>query len=173
MTEPAHATEARDSGFLAPKPDAVPTDHCFRCGVATPAGQGLCDEHNPNHLSGPSSTQMHATIFGGIVLGVIAFFLLGRLVIGTTGPYAAEVLAASAGPDGHIALSYAVTNEGDTEGVADCTVTRDGVPRPSDLAFRTALVPPGETMTFEREVIPAPGGVVAYDTETISVICGD
>jgi len=28
-------------------------------------------------------------------------------------------------------------------------------------------------MTFEREVIPAPGGVVAYDTETISVICGD
>ena len=68
-------------GFLAPKPDGKPVDHCFRCGVETPAGVGLCDEHNRGHLSGPSSTQMHATIFGGIVLGVIAFFLLASLAV--------------------------------------------------------------------------------------------
>jgi predicted nucleic acid-binding Zn ribbon protein len=171
MTEPADAAETREGGFLAPKPDAKPVDHCFRCGVATPAGQGLCDEHNPHHLSGPSSTQMHATIFGGIVLGVIGFFLLAGLVVGTTGPYTAEVITASADPDGLIAISFTVTNEGESEGVADCRVTRDGVLRPEDLAFRTATVAAGESMTFEREISPRPGGVVAYDTAAMSVIC--
>ena len=83
MTGSANPTEAPgDSGFLSPKPDAQPVDHCFRCGVETPAGVGLCDEHNRGHLSGPSSTQMHATIFIGIV--TIAFglsfqnFVLGK-----------------------------------------------------------------------------------------------
>lgn len=171
MTEPADTAEARDGGFLAPRPDAKPVDHCFRCGVETPPGQGLCDEHNPHHLSGPSSTQMHATIFGGIVLGVIGFFVLAGLLVGTTGPYAAEVIAASADPNGLIAISFTVTNEGESEGVADCRITRDGVLRPEDLALRTAAVPPGETMTFEREIDPRPGGVVAYDPEAMSVIC--
>ena len=171
MTEPANAAEAHDRGFLAPRPGSKPVDHCFRCGTATPVGQGLCDKHNPNHISGPSSTQMHATVFGGIVLGVIGFFVLAGLVVGTTGPYAAEVLAASVDADGNIAISYAVTNEGESSGVADCRVTRDGVPRPQDLAFRTAPVPAGETMTFERDISPRPGGVVAYDTEAMSVIC--
>ena len=77
MTGSVNPTEAPgDKGFLAPKPDGRPVDHCFRCGVATAPGVGLCDEHNRGHISGPSSTQMHATIFGGIVLGVLAFFLI-------------------------------------------------------------------------------------------------
>ena len=80
---------------------------------------------------------MHATIFGGIVLGVIGFFFLASLAVGTTGPYASAVTGSSAAPDGGVTLSFTVTNEGDAEGVADCRVTRDGVPRPDDLAFRT------------------------------------
>ena len=164
MTDPANASETRDGGFLAPRPDAKPVDHCFRCGVATPAGQALCKVHNPNRLTGPSATQMHATIFGGIVLGVIAFFLLANLAVGNTGPYAAEVTASSGGDGGTAAISFTVTNEGETSGIADCRVTRDGVPRPDDLSFRTTTVPGGETMAFERQLAP-PSNSVGYDIE--------
>jgi hypothetical protein len=170
MTDPANATESRDRGFLAPKPDARPVDHCFRCGVATPVGQGLCDKHNPNRLPGPSSTQMHATIFGGILLGVIGFFLLASLAVGTTGPFAAEVTTSSGGEGGTAAISFTVTNEGETSGIADCRVTRDGVPRPDDLVFRSTTVLSGETMTFERQ-LAQPIESVGYDPDSITVIC--
>ena len=172
MTGPADPTEATgDHGFLAPKPDSHPVDHCFRCGVETPAGVGLCEKHNRGHLSGPSSTQMHATIFIGIVVGVIGFFLIASLVITTTGPFAAAVSSSTAGPEGTVQLAFTVTNEGDDEGVADCRVTRDGVPRPDDLAFRTAAVPAGETVTFERSLSAPPPGSIAYDAEALTVVC--
>ena len=84
------ATSATDdSGFLAPKRDGQPTDHCFRCGKATPPGVALCAEHNPGRLRGPSATQMHATVFVGVVLGVIGFFVLARGAVSTSGPFPA------------------------------------------------------------------------------------
>jgi len=171
MTDPTNAREVDEGGFLRPKPGSVPVDHCFRCGKETPAGQGLCDEHNPRKLAGPSSTQMHATIFGGIVLGVLGFFIIARLAVGTIGPYASEVTATSAGPDGGAALSFVVTNEGDSDGIADCRVTRDGVPRPDDLAFRTTTVPAGATVSFERQLGAPPAGSIGYDVEAISIRC--
>jgi len=172
MTGSATPTEAQgDKGFLAPKPDSRPESHCFRCGVATPPGVGLCDKHNKGHLKGPSPNQMHATIFIGIVLGVIGFFLIASLAVTTTGPFDSEVTATSAGPEGSVMLSFSVTNEGDDEGVADCRVTRDGVPRPDDLAFRTMRLPGGETVTFERELAAPPEGSVGYDPEAITVAC--
>lgn len=172
MTPPANPTEATgDRGFLSPSPDAEPVDHCFRCGVETPAGVGLCEAHNRGRLSGPSSTQMHATIFGGIVLGVIGFFFVASLAVTSSGPFASDVTSAVAGPEGGVTLSYTVTNQGEKEGIADCRVTRDGVPRPDDLAFRTTALPGGETIAFERELDAPPAGSVAYDTEAISVVC--
>jgi hypothetical protein len=114
---------------------------------------------------------MHATIFGGIALGVLAFFLLAGLAVGTTGPYTAVVTASGAAPGGGASIAYAVTNEGASDGVADCRITRDGVPRPDDLAFRTGTVPGGETIVFERQLEPPPGAGVPYDPEVLSVIC--
>ncbi len=171
MTDPSPAGGAHEGGFLAPKAGSKPLDHCFRCGRETPAGQSLCDDHNPRRLAGPSTTQMHATIFGGIAIGVLAFFVIARLAVGTTGPYDAEVTASSAGPNGGAAVSFVVTNEGDSEGVADCRVTRDGVPRPDDLAFRTARLPAGTTVTFERDLMPPPAESVRYDPQTLSIDC--
>ena len=55
--------------------------------------------------------------------------------------------------------------------MADCRVTRDGVPRPDDLAFRTDAVPGGETVTFERELAAPPAGSVGYDREALTVVC--
>ena len=171
MTGSANPTEAPgDSGFLAPKPDGQPVDHCFRCGKETPAGVGLCDEHNQGHLAGPSSTQMHATIFGGIVLGVIGFFVVASLAVTTTGPFASSVTSATGGPEGGVSLAFTVTNEGEDEGVADCRITRDGVPRPDDLAFRTVTLTGGETVILERE-LEAPPAAPAYDLESLTVDC--
>jgi len=171
MTGSSNPTEAPgDKGFLSPRPEAMPVDHCFRCGVETPAGVGLCDEHNRGRLSGPSSTQMHATVFGGIVLGVIGFFVIASLAVTTTGPFDSSVSSASGGPDGTVSLAFTVTNEGDDEGVADCRVTRDGVPRPDDLAFRTVALPARETVTFERE-LAAPPSIPSYDVQSLTVVC--
>jgi hypothetical protein len=171
MTGSVNPTEAPgDKGFLAPKPDGKPVDHCFRCGVETAPGVGLCDVHNRGHISGPSSTQMHATIFGGVVLGVIVFFIIAGLAVTTTGPFASSVTSATSGPDGAVLLAYTITNEGDEEGVADCRVTRDGVPRPEDLAFRTQPLPGGETVAFERE-LAAPAVAPAYDLESLTIVC--
>lgn len=172
MTRSANPAEAAGNhGFLAPAPGARPVDHCFRCGVETEPGVGLCEIHNRGHLSGPSSTQMHATIFIGVVVGVIAFFFLASLLVTTTGPFGSAVTSAQAAPDDGVSLAFTVTNEGDREGVADCRVTRDGVPRSDDLAFRTAALPAGATVTFERQLAAPPEGSVGYDLETLTVVC--
>jgi hypothetical protein len=115
---------------------------------------------------------MHATVFVGIVLGVVGLFVLFRLMMSSAGPFSTEVTsAASAGGAGAVAIAFRITNEGDTEGRADCRFTRDGVPRPDDVAFRSPAVAGGQTIALERELIPDPGSPVAYVPEAVSVIC--
>jgi hypothetical protein len=172
MTRPAEPPPAADHGFLAPTPDRQPVDHCFRCGKETPVGVGLCDEHNPKQLSGPSATQMHATVFAGIVLGVIGLFVLFRLTLTDAGPFSAQVTSSGAGAAaGSVAVAVSITNEGDSEGHADCRFTRDGVPRPDDVAFRTPAMAGGESISLERELTPEPDSPVSYVPELLSVIC--
>jgi len=161
----------RDRGFLAPPPDSRPTDRCFRCGKPTPAGMGLCDEHNPKRLKGPSSTQMHATVFGGIVLGVVGFFVLARLAAGTAGPFSTQITAATADGAGGVAVTVRLTNDGQGTGVADCRITRDGVARPDDIAFRAPALAAGQTITIERQLRPAPDSPVTYLADAMSVSC--
>jgi hypothetical protein len=70
-----------------------------------------------------------------------------------------------------VALTFGVTNEGATEAVADCRLTRDGVPRPDDLAFRSPPLPAGHTLTLQRDVAREPDSLVAYAPDSLSVIC--
>jgi hypothetical protein len=171
MTSPTDPTEAPvGSGSPSSEVGPEPVDHCIRCGAETPAGVGLCEEHNKGRIAGPSPNQMHATVFGGIVLGVIGFFFIASLAVTTTGPFASGVTDATGGPDGDVAVAFTVTNEGPDEGVADCRVTRDGVPRPDDLAFRTVALPGGETVSFERDLAQPPTRP-AYDIEALTVVC--
>lgn len=171
MTKLPSQSTGRSSGFLAPPGDAQPHDRCFRCGKDVPAGTGLCDEHNPGHVRGPSSTQMHGTVLVGLLIGIVGFFVIASLAVGTTGPYAVTVIGAADDPSGGVALAYSIVNEGGSDGVADCRVTRDGVPRPDDLAFRSPKLPPGDLVLFERIVAQPFIGTVQYDPQRLSLVC--
>jgi hypothetical protein len=171
MTGPIDVPPPVERGFLAPTPEGQPTDHCVRCGKPTPPGVALCDEHNPHQLRGPSATQMHATVFVGIVLGVIGLFVLFRLAQSDAGPFTAQVTSAAGGQAGAISVAFDVTNGGGSSGYADCRFTRDGVPRPDDVAFRTPLLAGGETISVQRDLVPAAENGVAYVPGLLSVIC--
>jgi hypothetical protein len=168
---PTSTPGSSETGFLAPRPDRQPVDHCFRCGKETPPGVALCAEHNPSRLRGPSSTQMHATVFGGLVLGVVGFLVLARGAVSTSGPFPTAVTAAVPSADGVVAVTFDVTNGGAAEAMADCRFTRDGLPRPDDVAFRSPRLPAGQTITLERVLTPDLAADVAYDAERLSVIC--
>jgi hypothetical protein len=167
-SDPASATS--EQGFLAPRAGSGPVDHCFRCGVETAPGVGLCEEHNQGHLRGPSATQMHATIFVGIAIAVVALFVLANLTVTTSGPFSSPVTSATGTVEGGVSLAFTITNEGADEGVPDCRVTRDGVPRPDDLAFRVAPLAAGASVTIEQE-LAAPPARPGYDLEALTVVC--
>ena len=66
---------------------------------------------------------------------------------------------------------FSIANEGETDGVADCRITRDGVPRPDDLAFRSPSLAAGESVTIERDLVPEPDSPVAYAADRLSIVC--
>ncbi|MFN8621043.1 MAG: hypothetical protein U0869_09900 [Chloroflexota bacterium] len=166
-----NSAPSADGGFLAPPPDVQPMDHCYRCGKPTPQGQSLCAECNPGRVKGPSTTQLHATLLVGVLLGGFALLVLWKFMVGQGGPYTATFTEKTIGPDGGAAIVVSVQNTGTTAGVANCRVTRDGAPRPDDPTYRTEKIAPGESATLQREV-PAPAiNTPAYDTEHMTVLC--
>jgi len=114
---------------------------------------------------------MHATILAGVLLGFIGFLILMRFATGSTGPFGVRVLGSEAGPDGTTMLTFSIVNEGAGEGIADCRVTRDGVPRPDDLAFRTERLPVDAPVVIERVLPALPAGSALYVPDLVSVIC--
>jgi hypothetical protein len=165
--EPALTPE---SGFLAPSPAGRPVSHCYRCGKETPPGVSLCDADNPGRVRAPSATQVHATILVGVVAGFALFLLLLRFAVDQSGPFGTRIAGHIALADGGVQVAVSVTNAGDKEGIASCRITRDGTPRPDDLAFRTERLAPGATVTVTRTV-PAPRAPSVLVPERMTVIC--
>jgi hypothetical protein len=114
---------------------------------------------------------MHATVFIGVAAGVLGFFVLARLAIGSAGPFVTRILTSSADGAGGVAVTFSITNDGTSEGAADCRVTRDGVPRPDDLALRSPVLAAGETVTFDRLLSKGSGDPIGYIADAVSVIC--
>ena len=99
----------------------------------------------------------------------VILFLL-RFAVDESGPFGTSVAGHVALADGGVQVAVSVTNAGDREGIASCRITRDGTPRPDDLAFRTERLAPGATVTVTRTV-PAPAGSAALVPERMTVIC--
>lgn len=167
---PADPALPSERGFLAPSPAGRPVSHCYRCGKETPPGISLCDADNPGHARAPGATQLHATILAGVVLGIALLLVLLRFAVDRSGPFGTGVAGHITLEDGAVQVAVNVTNTGDREGIATCRITRDGTPRPDDLAFRTERLAPGATVTITRTV-PAPAGPVVLVPERMTVIC--
>jgi predicted nucleic acid-binding Zn ribbon protein len=167
---PAEPALPVETGFLAPAPTGRPTSHCYRCGKEIPPGESLCEVDNPGHVQSPSATQVHATILVGVVLGVALLLVLLRFAVDQSGPFGTAIAGHIVLADGGVQVAINVTNTGDSEGIASCRITRDGTPRPDDLAFRTDRVAAGATITITRTV-PAPVGPGALVPERMTVIC--
>jgi len=131
----------------------------------------VCATCNPGKVKGPSATQLHGTLFLGVVLGAIVLLVGWRFAVGQGGPYTATVVARSMNPDGAPAVTITVANTGERSGVANCRVTRDGAPRPDDPTYRTERIEPGAAFTFARTVPAPPVSAAAYDLERLSVLC--
>jgi len=160
-----------EGGFLAPRPGAAPGDHCYRCGKPTPLGVSLCNACNPGRIKGPSATQLHATILGGVILGAIVLLIGWHFAVGQGGPYTGTIVARAMNPDGGPTVTITVSNGGTRSGVANCRVTRDGAPRPDDPTYRPDRLDPGAFTSFTR-TLPAPAETVAaYDLPRMTVIC--
>jgi hypothetical protein len=155
MSEPSAST--------ATSPDPLLTgahDTCVRCGRPTPVGVALCEDDNPGRIRGPSATQMHGTIFIGVVVGFILLAAAARYSVAGIGPFAARLESASQGSGGAIEVVLSVTNSGTREAISTCRLTRDGLPRDDDPVFRTEAIPPGQTRFYTRTIEqPAPPGL--------------
>lgn len=171
MTDAPERRSDDAGGFLAPPPDALPFSRCIRCGRVTPVGVALCPEHNPGAIRAPSATQLHATVLAGVLAGIAGFLVVARLAVSPGGPWQVSMLGSGFDGAGGVALAFALVNEGADDGVATCRVTRDGVPRPGDVTFRTQLVGAGQRALVERSVPDALGAIPAYDPERMTVVC--
>jgi hypothetical protein len=147
MPEPSAATTTTADALLA-----GPHDTCVRCGRPTPVGVALCEEDNPGRIGGPSATQMHGTIFIGVVVGFVLLAAVARYSVAGIGPFEARLESAVQGSGGAIEVVLAVTNSGTREAISTCRLTRDGLPRDDDPVFRTDTIPPGQTRSYMRTI---------------------
>ena len=100
-----------------------PTHPCIRCGrEGVPMDAGLCELCNPLELSQPSATQMHGIAAVGIIGFIALLAVLGRVALTGTGPFTGSLLGVTTAPGG-LAVTIALTNEGEKPGATTCLVT--------------------------------------------------
>lgn len=178
MSRPPHspipsATGDAPTGDAAtiPRPEG-PRDACVRCGRPTAPGVSLCDADNPARLNGPSATQVHGTIFVGILIGFVLLAFGARALVAGVGPFESTVVGRSDQTDGSAQVIVLVTNEGTRHAAATCRIYRGTVPGPTDLVFLTPqTIPPGGSRSFERQIGPPAQGATSRIEQELSVRC--
>src|SRR6478752_624358 len=85
---------------------AEPHDVCLKCGRATPLGVSLCENDNPGRIKSPSTTQVHATILIGVLVGFIGLLAIFRLGAAGVGPFHSSLLGYSTLADGGIQVAF-------------------------------------------------------------------
>lgn len=148
-----------------------PHDSCVKCGRPTPQGVSLCDDDNPAALKGPSTTQVHGTIAVGIGVGFLVLALVATWLLSMAGPYQVAILAAASTRDGGADVVFTVTNEGGSETIATCRITRGGVSTPADPVFRTEPIAAGGSIQVVRSIPAPPSGDPPWVPERLLVRC--
>jgi hypothetical protein len=128
------------------------THACVRCGAPVALEVGLCEECNPLGLRDVSASQVHGTVFIGVVMAIIALALIARLAVSGIGPFTPAL--AGIAPDGDaLAVTLTVTNHGRSAGQTTCRLT-DPLDRGGGGAgfVLSPQLAPGETVTFTKRV---------------------
>jgi predicted nucleic acid-binding Zn ribbon protein len=148
-----------------------PHDSCIRCGRPTPLGVALCDNDNPGHIKGPSTTQVHGTILFGVIGGFVLLYVFLRIAQSGVGPFPSALNAAATRPDGGLDVAVTVTNSGTRASGTSCRVMAAGLLNFQDYVFFTPLIPPGTTRTFTEAVPPLPEGPALPANLALTVRC--
>ena len=136
---------------MTPTARPAATHPCVRCGRPVALDAGLCDECNPLGLSDSASSQVHGTVFLGIVLAVVLLAVAARFAVGGGGPFHAslvEVQAAGAG----LSVTIDISNAGSLGGEATCHISDPRDARSPASAVRSPRIEAGETARFTAEI---------------------
>ena len=129
--------------------------HCIKCGREVGPDESVCEVCNRAGMATPSASQYHGTVAAAIVLAVAALAVAASLSFRGVGPYAAEVRSVERGERVGFAITYAVTNEGTSEGRAKCQLI--------------ALDDAGQRLRTRSAItLPIEGGATTEQTETIA-----
>jgi hypothetical protein len=132
---------------------AEPTHTCVRCGRPTALDRGLCEECNPLGLKDVASSQVHGTVFVGVLAAIVLLAVFARFAVSGVGPFVPSIAAVLPSGDG-LEITLSVTNTGSAAGQTTCRVSdpsRQGVG--SSALMLSPRVEPGETISFTRRVL--------------------
>ena len=124
---------------------------CVRCGAPVPVGIALCERCNPLGLTQPASTQAHGTILLAIVVSVAALALLGRFALSGIGPFTGTVARVEPVPNGGLAITLSIRNEGGSPGSTTCRVHDAADAGTASAYFLSPQVPAGGTLSFSQQ----------------------
>jgi hypothetical protein len=128
------------------------THGCARCGAPTTIDRGLCEECNPLGLKDVASSQVHGTVFVGVLAAIMLLAVFARLAVSGVGPFPAGVTSVLPSGEG-LEVSLTVTNSGTAAGQTTCRLSdpsRRGVGRTAIML--SPRIEPGESVTFSRQV---------------------
>lgn len=100
---------------------AEPTHGCVRCGAPVALGVGLCERCNPLGLRDSSASQVHGTVFVGVVVAFVLLAIVARLAVSGLGPFPATIDAVRPSGAG-LEVTLTVQNGGTAAGRTTCRV---------------------------------------------------
>ncbi len=136
-----------------PLPAQEPLHGCVRCGARIPVSQAMCERCNPLGLKEPAPSQAHATVFIGIIAGVVLLAVIAKMVVSSVGPFQGAITGVAPAPAG-LRLSLTVTNTGSSAGSTTCRIGDPSIPGigPETAFVSSPIVQPGQTLSFEAVV---------------------
>ena len=136
-----------------PMPAQEPLHGCVRCGT-DPVSQAMCERCNPLGLKEPAPSQAHATVFIGIIAGVVLLAVVAKLAVSSVGPFAGAItdVARRARRPAGLADRDQQRVERRLDDVPDRRSV-DPRDRPRDrVRGRARSCQPGQTLSFEAVV---------------------
>ena len=137
-----------DRATIAPPP----THACVRCGAATTLDRGLCEECNPLGLKDAASSQVHGTVFVGVLAAILLLAVFARTAVSGVGPFPADITGVLPSGQG-LEVTVTIRNDGTSAGQTTCRLSDPnsrGVGR--SALMLSPRIEPGESVTLTRRV---------------------